>query len=277
MQTLETSRGRLEFRYDRRAQGCVLLLNGGHTNPDMRDSERYFIDRGHGVISVARPGYCHTSAKLDEAFGGFERAVGELLDHLDLTAVKVLGVSAGGRSAMRFAQLLPERCTHLVLFSSTSFQPRPGTALRLGTYLGFNPVAERFTWAILRSALRKWPQWTTERLFSSLTTLDAQEVLASYSAEARRDIFELFMEMRSGAGFVKDIGARARRGSASAISAPTLIVHSRFDRQVSSGHATKIARDIPNARLIMNDTESHLMWMSPRWREVEQELDLFLA
>ena len=198
MQTLETSRGRLEFRYDRRAQGCVLLLNGGHTNPDMRDSERYFIDRGHGVISVARPGYCHTSAKLDEAFGGFERAVGELLDHLDLTAVKVLGVSAGGRSAMRFAQLLPERCTHLVLFSSTSFQPWPGTALRLGTYLGFNPVAERFTWAILRSALRKWPQWTTERLFSSLTTLDAQEELASYSAEARRDIFELFMEMRSG-------------------------------------------------------------------------------
>jgi hypothetical protein len=76
---------------------------------------------------------------------------------------------------------------------------------------------------------------------------------------------------------MNDISSRARRGDASAISASTLIVHSKFDRQVKTHHALVLAQEIPNARLMINDTESHLMWMSPHWVKVERELDRFLA
>ena len=121
MPTFQTSRGLVEYRFDERGHGCVLLFNGGHSNPGMRDSEQYFIDKDYGVISVARPGYCKTEQRIDKAFGDFEHSICELLDHLRVDVADVLGVSAGGRPAMRFAQLHPERCAHLILFSSISF------------------------------------------------------------------------------------------------------------------------------------------------------------
>ena len=177
---------------------------------------------------------------------------------------------------MRFAQLHPERCSHLILFSSTSFQRWPSIALKLGTYVAFNPFMEKYTWTVVRWALRTFPKVVTERLFASLTTLNAREVLASYTHQARKEIFDLFMDFRSG-GFVNDISSRACRGDASAISASTLIVHSKFDRQVEMHHASVLAQEIPNARLMISETESHLMWMSPYWVKVEQELNRFLS
>ena len=101
MPTFQTSRGLVEYRFDERGHGCVLLFNGGHSNPGMRDSEQHFIDRDYGVISVARPGYCKTEQRIDKAFGDFEHSICELLDHLRVDVADVLGVSAGGRPAMR--------------------------------------------------------------------------------------------------------------------------------------------------------------------------------
>jgi pimeloyl-ACP methyl ester carboxylesterase len=277
MPTFQTSRGLVEYRFDERGHGCVLLFNGGHSNPGMRDSEQYFIDRDYGVISVARPGYCKTEQRIDKAFGDFEHSICELLDHLGVDVADVQGVSAGGRPAMRFAQLHPERCSHLILFSSISFQKWPGIATRLLSYIAFNPLMEKYTWTVFRWALRTSPQVATEWVFAGLTRLNAREVLASYTHEARNEIFELFMDFRSGSGFMNDISSRACRGDASAISASTLIVHSTFDRAVETHHALVLAQEIPNARLMINDTESHLMWMSPHWVKVERELDRFLA
>jgi pimeloyl-ACP methyl ester carboxylesterase len=277
MSTFRTSSGLVEYRFDKRGRGCVLLFNGGHTNPSMRDSENYFIDRDYSVISVARPGYCETESRIGKSFGDFEGSTCELLDHLDVDSVNVLGVSAGGRSAMRFAQLYPARCSKLILFSSISFRKWPGAGTRLGSYILFNPFLEKYTWAIVRRALRMFPQAATQRIFASLTVLDAKEVLAGYTQRARNEIFGLFMDFRSGSGFIIDISSRACRGDASAISSSALIVHSKFDRAVESHHALVLAEEIPNARLMMNETESHLMWMSPHWNNVERELDAFLA
>jgi pimeloyl-ACP methyl ester carboxylesterase len=239
MPTFRTSRGLVEYRFDKRGRSCVLLFNGGHTNPGMRDSENYFIDRDYSVISVARPGYCETESRLDESFGDFESSTCELLDHLEIDFVNVLGVSAGGRPAMRFSQLYPERCSKLILFSSISFGKWPAVGTRLGSYILFNPFLEKYTWAIVRRALRMFPQAATEWIFASLTMLNAKEVLAGYTQKARSEIFGLFMDFRSGSGFMNDISSRAR--------------------------------------LIINETESHLMWMSPHWINVERELDRFLA
>src|SRR6266536_1206867 len=119
MPTFQTNRGLVEYRFDERGHGRVLLFNGGHTNPGMRDSEKYFIDRDYSVLSVARPGYRETESQIDKIFGDFEQSICELLDHLGIDVVDVLGISGGGRPAMRFAQLYPERCSNLMLFSST--------------------------------------------------------------------------------------------------------------------------------------------------------------
>jgi pimeloyl-ACP methyl ester carboxylesterase len=277
MPTFHTSRGLVEYRFDKRRPECVLLFNGGHTNPNMRDSEQYFIDRNYSVISVARPGYCKTESRIDKSFGDFEHSVCELLDHLGIDIVNILGVSAGGRPAMRFAQLHPERCSNLILFSSTSFTKWPDIGTRLTAYISFNPFMEKYTWAVMRWALRTFPQAATELLFASLTKLNAKQVLASYTQRARNEILRLFMEFRSGSGFMNDISSWACRGDPTAISASTLIVHSKFDRAVAIHHPSALAQEIPNARLIINDTESHLMWMSPHWDKVERELNRFLA
>jgi hypothetical protein len=82
MLTFQTCRGLVEYRFDERGHDCVLLFNGGDSNPGMRDREQYFTDKDYGVISVARPGYCTTERRIDKAFGDFEEhSICELLDH----------------------------------------------------------------------------------------------------------------------------------------------------------------------------------------------------
>ena len=165
MQLAHLQSGIIEYRYDKRGdRQHLLLFNGGHTNADMRDSEGYFVEHGYSVLSVHRPGYGKTPSFLAKDFGNFEQLVFELLDRLHIDKTLVLGISAGGRSSMRFAQLYPERVIALILMSSTSFEGWPEPITRLGAYVAFNPVVEEVTWAISRWMLRTFPGPSTRIL-----------------------------------------------------------------------------------------------------------------
>lgn len=117
--------GTVEYRYDQRGGRTVLLLHGGHMRAEMRDGEEYFVQRGYSVVAVSRPGYGRTSQALYRQTDAFETAVGQLLETLGISRVLVVGVSAGGRAAMRFAERYPDRSVGLILLSAVSFQRWP--------------------------------------------------------------------------------------------------------------------------------------------------------
>ncbi|WP_410772605.1 alpha/beta fold hydrolase [Fontibacillus sp. BL9] len=72
------------------------------------------------IIAPSRFGYLGSSIPDDSSPSDQARTYLELLDSLSIERVYVLGTSAGGTIAIRFALDYPERTKGLVLYSSAS-------------------------------------------------------------------------------------------------------------------------------------------------------------
>ncbi|GAB92135.1 alpha/beta fold hydrolase [Gordonia rhizosphera] len=82
--------------------------------------------RGRRIIAPSRFGYLGSDIPDDPSVAGQADAFAELLDTLGLTAVDVIGISAGTSAAVQFALRHPDRVRHLII-SSGNF-PGSGTA-----------------------------------------------------------------------------------------------------------------------------------------------------
>lgn len=99
----QTEKGPIEYRVV--GQGpAVLVLNGGHTNCNSPlGHQRFFGEHGYQLIIPSRPGYGNTPSSTGRTAEAFADALIPLLDQLQLEQVIVLGISAGGRTALQFA------------------------------------------------------------------------------------------------------------------------------------------------------------------------------
>jgi pimeloyl-ACP methyl ester carboxylesterase len=269
-----TAHGPIEFRIV--GQGStVLALNGGHTNAaSALGHERYFVEHGYQLIIPSRPGYGKTPSRTGRTAEAFADALVDLLDHLHLERVIVLGISAAGPTALQFAGRHPERVSCLILQNAVTGGRFPGRATRLGAYVVFNRWTERWTWAAFRGFARVAPRRALITMLGSLSSLDPAQVVATMAQDQRRAALAFLLASRSGAGFLHDL--RHRCGDLRQISAPTLIIASRYDGSVDLTHARYAADHIPDAELLVCPAESHLLWFSPANAAVEEKMRAFL-
>jgi pimeloyl-ACP methyl ester carboxylesterase len=269
-----TECGPIEYREIGRGEP-VLVLNGGHTNCDSPlGHERCFLDHGFRLIVPSRPGYGNTPSVTGRRAEAFADALAQLLDRLQLERVVVLGISAGGRTALQLAGRHPARVARLILQNALTGAPFPAPATRLGAYLLFNRWAERWTWAAFRGLARVAPRAALTAMMRSLTTLDPRVVVATMGAERRRAALAFLLASRSGAGFLHDLGHAC--GDLGRITAPTLIIESKYDGAKAAAHATYAADNIPGAELFVSPAESHLLWFSAHNAAVEAKMLAFL-
>jgi pimeloyl-ACP methyl ester carboxylesterase len=83
------------------------------------------IDQRYRVIYLSRFGYLKSSLPENATPRLQAGAYKELLDHLGINRVTIVGNSAGGASAMWFAIDYPERTNGLILISSAVPGPQP--------------------------------------------------------------------------------------------------------------------------------------------------------
>ena len=88
----------------------------------------------HRVLAPSRFGYPGSDVKGAGTPKDQAAAFVELLDELDVDKVYVLGASAGGTPAIRFALDYPERCKGLILYSSAA--PRVERPEKIVEYQG---------------------------------------------------------------------------------------------------------------------------------------------
>lgn len=274
MELARTSFGAIEFRRAGEGTKVALVLHGGHMHAGIELGEEYFLEHGYTVIVVSRPGYGRTPLTTGTTPDGFADAVSEMLQGLGIRRIVVVGISAGGRSAMRLAARHPGVVDKLVLQGSVSFAPWPDTATRLAGRIAFNPLSERLTWGMIRKGMRVAPRRAVSMMLSNMTRLDAASVVDQLSEEQIDELATMFSSMSSGRGFMNDLTAAA--GDASDVPVPTLVIHSRHDKSVPFFHAELLDRQIPDSRLYVSDAESHLIWFSPHYREIRQVMRDFL-
>ncbi len=274
MSTTQTSSGNIEYRLEGTGDKVALLLYGGHTSAKTRLGEDYFLKRDYRVLAVSRPGYGTTPLTTGCTPDKFADALSEMLEVLKIPKVLVIGISAGGRTAIRFAARHASTTDKLILQSSISFATYPGLLTRLGTYIGFNGITEKYTWKLLHYLLKKNSRIFIRMMIANLTTLNPTKIVNALTERQLRELVDLFADMRSGQGFINDI--KTADNDATDVTVPTLIIHSKYDGNVSLLHPHLLARQIKGSELYLSEAESHLIWFSPHYGEIEAVMDQFL-
>ncbi len=252
----------------------ALLFHGGHMRATSDSCEAFFVENDFRVLIPSRPGYGKTPLEAGKSTADFADAMAEFVQDLHLKKVLVIGISAGGPAALQFAQRHPELTEALILQSSIGHDGWPDKKTSWAAHIAFNHITERYTWALMRLNFRLFPLATLKLMLGSLSAKKTDKALQTIQSERRTAMIEVLKQSRSGRGFVNDLHYQV--GSIEHISAPTLIIHSKYDASVDMSHPQYLAKHIPHARLFMSEAENHMFWFSDYYPKIETEMKRFL-
>lgn len=223
---------------------------------------RPLVQQGVHVIAMSRFGYLRTPRPADASPEAQADAHACLLDALGISRAAVLGVSAGGASALQLALRHPLRVSALVLVVPIAW--KPGTVADSAP-----PVSDgkdRWLLRLLGSDFLFWTALHTARdtLVRHLLATPPEQVAAASAAErARVDelVARILPVSRRAAGLLDDTGLGKRLGPSAleTVAAPTLVVSARDDGFGTYAAAQYTASRIPGARFLGFDDGGHLL------------------
>jgi len=253
------------------ARAPILYFHGGHESAVTAAASDLYVDLGHRVVRLSRPGYGGTDVGplSPSAFAVLVDEVRALLGIEVFTAV--VGTSFGGPQAVEYTGQYPARVGALILHSAApSSLPYPDSpAQRLLGPVMFHPSVERHLWRAVRLMMRRAPRFGLRTMMPSLSTQPVSSWLPRLDEADRQAMRDVFTDMRSGHGFVTDLahagadGRRSRLAAQRRVSCPTLVTASRSDGGVAWAHAEDFAATIARARLVELPSPSHLFWIGP--------------
>lgn len=214
------------------------------------------LDDDHRLIVPDLFGHGESAKPLgDYSLSAHAAAMRDLLDHLGIERVTLVGHSLGGGIAMQFFYLFPERVDRLVLVSSGGLGREVSVVLRSATLpgaaqvlsvLASAPVLTRVE-ALGRGASRiGWrPGADIDAIWRSFSSLGDGESRRAFLATTRAVI---------------DIGGQsisAYDHLEAALPVPTLVVWGSKDRTIPAWHALKVQRALPDCRVELFEGAGH--------------------
>ena len=217
---------------------CQLLADGGRfvIRYDHRDTGRSV------TYEPQRPGYSGADLVADAA---------GVLDAFGIPSAHLVGVSAGGAFAQLLALDRPDRVSSLVLISTSPAVPEERE---------LPPPTDELVRFVSTAAV----DWSNpESVIDYL--VDYSRVLAGErrpldEAATRRLVRHDVNRARNFAALQNhDVLAEgeASRGTLSAITAPTLVIHGTTDPMFPLAHGKALAEEIPGARLLSLEDAGH--------------------
>lgn len=200
--------------------------------------------------------------------GGLARAVAELLGHLDVRDVTLVGNDTGGALAQVAAVAHPERLARVVLTNCDMYDVFPPKIFSYFKLLPYVPGSLIFAgWAFKVPALRRLP-FTFGRLCNEIDATKvnrwANAMLAN--KDVRRDALKVIR------GLSPDV-TNAAAASLSSTTLPFLLVWGADDRLFKQSLAERFCSDIPTAELVLIEGSNTLVC----WDQPEQLADHIAA
>jgi pimeloyl-ACP methyl ester carboxylesterase len=253
-QVVSTARGPIE--YASTGEGpTVLVLHGiaGGYDQGMLVT-RLNPDNPFRLISVSRPGYLRTPLSTGASPEEQADAYAALLDTLGIDRVAIIGISAGGPSALQFALRHPHRCWALVSIS--------GVSGRIAAHL---TRLESLVGALLNSDLTLWLLGVAARgMLHTLSGINKELQQQLEHDPVRLEVITSIIQplpiSRRKIGFDNDLKQFADLPAydLAQITAPTLVFHGTGDNVVPLSHAEFVARSVPRAELVTVEGGGHL-------------------
>jgi pimeloyl-ACP methyl ester carboxylesterase len=275
---VETPCGAIEYASLGTGDPLLVVHGAGGGFDQGLDVGRGLAERGFRVIAVSRFGYLRTPLPTDASAAAQADAHACLLDALGIRSAAVLGVSAGGPSALQFAIRHAERTAAVVLLVPAAYVEREDAAPSLRT-----PPGTRF---LFDTALRlDFLFWTATRvaprtMTRSILGTPPDVVDAAGPEEARRmaEMLEHILPVSARRlGLMNDalVTSTLERYELERITAPTLVVTARDDLYGTYDTGRYTAEHIANARFVALDDGGHML--AGHWREVDDAVAAFLG
>ncbi|MGA8987850.1 alpha/beta fold hydrolase [Aeromicrobium sp.] len=214
------------------------------------------MDDDHRVIAPDLFGHGESAKPLgDYSLSAHAAAMRDLLDHLGIDKVTLVGHSLGGGIAMQFYYLFPDRVERLVLVSSGGLGREVNLILRSATLPGAAHVLSVIASAPVLSQVEAlgrgasklgWrPSADVGAIWQGFSSLGDRESRAAFLATTRAVI---------------DIGGQSISAHDHLEDAPpvtTLIVWGSKDRMIPVAHALTLERELPDCRVEVFDGAGH--------------------
>ena len=270
---VETSLGQIEFTKVGSGQP-IIFIHGGHSNCHETLFQKGYDTRNFQLITPSRPGYGRTSIENNEQPKEAAQLISQLIQKLDLKKVIIVGISAGGLTAIEFAAQLNEEVSKLILISAvTKRWLTPKDELYRKGKKMFSPTREKFSWSMFRFFFRLFPRMMTKVLFKEISTAQAH----TFTKEEINEVKEMTFKQRSGNGFVTDLDHEIDIDVITQINCPTLILHSTNDKTVSIDMAEHANEKISNSTLKTFENKwGHLLWIGAESQSPIQEVNKFI-
>ena len=266
----KTAKGPIEYRLEGHGP-TVLVLNGGHCSRESRLSHERLTEHGFSVLTPSRPGYDSTPSEVGQSAQAAASAIAALLDTLQISSVDVIGISAGGPTALAFVQQYPGKVRKLVLESAVAADWDEQTKKRSRIPFG---RAAKGTWGFIHLMLKLFPAIIIKILLRDLTTLDVNLVMERMSQDDLAFVKRMLQTSQASTGFLNDI--EHRLDNLSAISKPVLVMYSPNDKTVSPNNARRVASEIATCELYEVPSDTHLIWIGKSARDVWKKRLSFL-
>ncbi|MDP2007820.1 MAG: alpha/beta hydrolase [Rubrivivax sp.] len=241
----------------------LLMVHGSGGGHDQGMAwARPLVAQGVRVIAVSRFGYLRTPRPADASPEAQADAHDCLLDALGIVKAAVVGISAGGPSALQLALRHPQRVSALVLVVPIAY--KPGAVADSAP-----PVSDGKDAMLLRLLGSDFLFWTALHvarapLLRHLLATPPEQVAAASADERARvdDMAERILPVsRRAAGLLDDTGLGKRLGPSAleSLRVPTLVVSARDDGFGTYAAAQYTASRIPGARFLGFDDGGHLL------------------
>ncbi|MEQ1879624.1 MAG: alpha/beta hydrolase [Burkholderiales bacterium] len=275
---IQTRCGSIE--YQAAGQGVPLLMihgSGGGHDQGMAWA-RPLVQQGVRVIAPSRFGYLGTPRPADASPEAQANAHVCLLDALGVKKAAVIGVSAGGPSALQTAIRHPERVSVLVLVVPIAY--KPGTVADSAP-----PVSDKKDALLLRllgSDFLVWAALTLARdqVFRYVLATPPEQIAAASAQEHARvnAMADQILPVSIRAAGLRDdtrLGKSLRPYQLESVRAPTLVISARDDGFGTYATAQYTASRIPGAKFVGFEDGGHLLVRHDN--EVQTEIVELLA
>lgn len=273
-QVVETARGPIECSIVGKGP-AVLIIHGCRGGYDQGlIAARLANSRSFKFIALSRPGYLRTPLGVGDTPEAQADAYAALLDALEIPKAAVLGISAGGPSALQFALRHPERCWSLVTVCAISQRLREAEIMNckspLRRILFAINLVSGLVWALLSVLRQKW----IKRLASIVRKNqkhDAQVLNEKENLNLILDLLRSFSSVSSRkTGLENDMTQLAAMSNypLGDIKAPTMVMHGSADKLVPFAHAKFIATSVPSAKLLKIKKGGHLFFATNKHQVV---------
>lgn len=247
----------LDLHYVDAGEGAPVVfvhgLLGSHRDwADLLDT----LSAHHRVLAPDLFGHGASAKPMgDYSLGAHAATLRDLLDHLGIGAVTLVGHSLGGGIALQFAYLFPDRVQRLVLVSSGGLGRELSLLLRVATFPGVE-------W-VLPVLASRWVRDRGEALGRGLARVgmragsDATQAWRGFVSlgdpESRRAFLATSRSVIDPGG--QTVTAQHRLSEIAAV--PTLLVSGTHDRLIPSWHAVAAQQAMPNSRIVVFERAGH--------------------